>query len=84
MTLAEKYRKEHERDMEEINKRKLIDKDIVFKNAMKSDFESIEKLELVREGVTKIDKDNDILQRLRSMTILNLAHNLISEIDNFE
>ena len=42
MSMAEKYRVDHERDMDERSKRKLIDKDMVFKAAMKSDFEKVE------------------------------------------
>lgn len=84
MSLASKHRLEHEKEMEERSKRKLIDQEMVFKAAMKSNFESIESLELVREGITKIDKDNVTLHRLKSMSSLNLAHNYLMKFENFE
>ena len=64
---------------------KLIDKDMVFKAAMNSNFSKIHNLQLMQEGITRIDNSNLALKELgTNLRSFNLSYNRIRELENME
>jgi len=77
--------KEKEESLIEQHPEKLIDSQIVFRNAMTQDFKKIIELALVDEKITSIDAYNPCLKQMgATLRRLDLSVNYIATINNLE
>lgn len=58
---------------------------MVFKAAMSSDYSKITEISIVKEGVTRIDRDNGVLRMMAgSLRKFDVIYNFVRRIENVD